>query len=133
MGLKVDLEREDLEVLAEDLVKQISEQLEGQLSEMLSERVRELLTSSGVWVPRMLKMSQVAEILQVPESKVRQLTASGDIPRLNLSPDPNGKTIRVDPRDLETWLDSNQEFVDRRDELRKWMEQSRKLYEASPA
>lgn len=129
-GLEINLNG-DLEELAETLVGRIFEQLEDKLSEMLSEQVRELLSSSGVWVPRMLKMSQVAEILQVPESKVRQLTASGDLPRLNLSPDPNGKTIRVDPRDLEAWLDANQEFPARRDELREWMSQSRALYQTA--
>jgi hypothetical protein len=129
-GLEIKLGNgESLEELAEALAERLARDLEDRLAEMLSEKVEAIHSLSGIWVPRMLKMTQVAEILQVPESKARQLTASGEIPRLNLSPDPAGKTIRVDPRDLEAWLDANQEFPARRDELRRWMEQSRKLYQ----
>lgn len=118
----------DFERLADALVGRVTDHLEEKLGDMLSERVEAVHALSGVWVPRLLKMGQLAEILQVPESKARQLTAGGDIPRLNLSPDPNGKTIRIDPRDLDAWLLSNQEFPARRDELRRWMEESRRLY-----
>ena len=131
--LDVRITNEDFEGMAEALVERVMERLEDRLAEMLGERVEQIHALSGIWVPRLLKLSQLAEILQVPESKARQLTAGADIPRLNLSPDPNGKTLRVDPRDLEAWLHDKQEFPARRDELRRWMEESRKLYEVSPA
>lgn len=129
-GLEINLGQEDLDSLARSLVERVRGELEEGVGEMLSERVREILATSGVWVPRMLKMSQVAEILQVPESKARQLCAD-EIPRLNLSGEPGGRTIRVDPRDLEAWLDSKQEFPARREALREWMRQSEALHRVS--
>ena len=118
----------DIEKLAETLVSRVGDHLEDRLAEMISERVEVLYSMSGLWVPRLLKMEQLAQILQVPDSKARKMSSSGDIPRLNLSDDPNGKTIRVDPRDLEAWLAAHQEFPARREELRAWMDNSRKLY-----
>ncbi len=123
---------DDLEKLADALVSRVGNHLEDRLAGMISERVETLYSMSGLWVPRLLKMDQLAQILQVPDSKARKMTASGDIPRLNLSSeDPNGKTIRVDPRDLDTWLAAHQEFPARREELRSWMDNSRKLYSIS--
>ena len=129
--LAVSFTGEDFEKLAEALVSRVGDHLEDRLAGMITERIETLYSMSGLWVPRLLKMDQLAHILQVPDSKARQMASSGNIPRLNLSDDPNGRTIRVDPRDLDAWLAAHQEFPARREELRDWMENSRKLYAIS--
>ena len=56
---------------------------------------------SGLSTERLLEASEVAELLSVPESWVRETTRAGQMPVVRL-----GRYVRYDPGDLLAWLES---------------------------
>ena len=54
---------------------------------------------SGDTLPRLLNISEVAEVLGVNVRHVRRLVFENRIPYLKW-----GRLVRFDPRELETWL-----------------------------
>lgn len=125
--VEVSLGAGEIEELTERLLSRLGEDLEDRLAELVRERVEEALGQSVLWVPRQLRTKDVAYLLRVPDTKARQMVSTGDIPRLNLSADEEGKTYRVDPRDLNLWLDAHQDFPARREELRLILEEGKAL------
>jgi len=49
--------------------------------------------------PRMLRVSQVAELLDLPEQRVRILAREGVIPRVKV-----GRQVRFNEAELEAWI-----------------------------
>ena len=54
---------------------------------------------------RLLKPSQVAQVLQQPRSSVYALIRSGQLTAINIAPG-KGKVLRVRERDLEAFIES---------------------------
>jgi excisionase family DNA binding protein len=52
----------------------------------------------------LLKVGEVAEWLNLPESTVRRRIEMGDLPALRLGSGPQSP-VRIDPTALEAWLD----------------------------
>jgi len=51
-------------------------------------------------LPRLLPLKQVAEELGLPLSALRTAIWNGELPQVRI-----GRSVRVDRRDLEAWLD----------------------------
>lgn len=88
-GVNIEFDREDVD----------------RLTEMILQRVQEVMIgseSAAHIVPKLLSVKQVAEILQMPLSKVYTMLSDEQdpIPSLRLGE----KSIRVDPRDFNRWL-----------------------------
>lgn len=126
-GLGISFGAEEIEQLAGRVVSRVKDDLEERLADLVKQHVEEALDQSAIWVPRQLTNEQLAHILQIPESRARTMTSEGNIPRINLSSDSGGKSYRVDPRDLNLWLDAHQDFPARRDELRQILEEGKML------
>lgn len=118
MGLTVELESDKVEQLAQDIVGRLVGDLEERVAELVSSKLQSILEDRYLVVPRQLTVKQVAYILQVPITRARALTTSGNIPRVKYAPDADGGSVRVDPRDLALWLDAHQEHPARREELK---------------
>lgn len=126
-GVEVSFSAGEIEELTERVVSRVNEDLEDHLTSLVRTAVEEAFGQSALWVPRLLTNEQLAYILQVPRTRARQMTSEGDIPRINLSSNPEGRTYRVDPRDLNLWLDAHQDFPARREELRQMLEEGKAL------
>lgn len=129
MGLTVDLESEKIEQIAQDIAERLSAELEERVAQLVTERLGKILDGKYLVVPRLLTVEQVSRILQIPLSRARAMTTGGDIPRVKLSPETSGGSVRVDPRDLSLWLDAHQEHPARREELRRMIAEGNMLQE----
>ena len=52
-------------------------------------------------IPRLLRIPQVAEAAEMSPRKIHALVASGELPSVRI-----GRSVRVDVRDFDRWLDS---------------------------
>lgn len=109
--LRVDLSEEDAERLADVVIAKMQAMMES--GEVLS-----------YWVPKLLKLRQVADILNVPLSKVHAKVKNGEIPSLRF----DDKTIRVDPRELYRYVNAHPNHKINHRELSEVMETSRAIY-----
>ncbi|MGB5159993.1 MAG: helix-turn-helix domain-containing protein [Thermoanaerobaculia bacterium] len=57
-------------------------------------------------LPRLLSVRRVHEETDLPLSTVYDLVAKGDLPAIR-----NGRSVRIDERDLLRWIDSRRETV----------------------
>jgi len=51
---------------------------------------------------QLFTIKQVAAILSLSPRKIWELTASGELPTVRA-----GRAVRIDRRDLETWIEAN--------------------------
>ena len=107
----VEMSTEDVERLADTVIARMQSMMES--GEVLS-----------YWVPKLLKLKQVADILNVPLSKVHAKIKSGEIPSLRF----DDKTIRVDPRELYQYVKAHPNNKINHRELSETMEASRAIY-----
>lgn len=109
--IRVELSQEDVERLADVVITNMQAMMES--GEVLS-----------YWVPKLLKLRQVADILNVPLSKVHTKIKNGEIRSLRF----DDKTIRVDPRELYRYVQAHPNTKVNHHVLDEVIETSRSLY-----
>ena len=113
--------------MAERITVELSEADREQLAERVFAKIQEMMQTGDVpsyWVPKLLKLKQVAEILDFPLSKVHTKIKRGEIKCYRF----DDKTLRVDPRDLYEYIQAHpNENVDHA-ALEEVVRESRALY-----
>lgn len=112
--------------MADRITVELSERDVERLSARLFERVQSMMAEGDVpsyWVPKLLKLKQVAEILGFPLSKVHTKIKAGEIESLRF----DDKTIRVDPRALDRYVKAHPNLKVNRETLKRHLEESRAL------
>lgn len=112
--------------MADRITVELSERDVERLSEKVFERVQSMMQSGDVpsyWVPRLLKLKQVADILGFPLSKVHTKIKAGEIESLRF----DDKTIRVDPRALYRYVQAHPNLKVNREALERHLDESRAL------
>lgn len=116
--------------MADRIIVELSENDVDRLSGRVFERIQEMMQTGEVpnyWVPQLLKIRQVADILNMPLSKIHAKVKNGEIKSLRF----DDKTIRIDPRELYRYIEAHPNLKVNRDALNDVLADNRNLYAAA--
>jgi hypothetical protein len=106
---------------------EISDQDADRIAGEVFGRIQSMMESGEVpsyWVPKLLKLKTVAEILDMPLSKVHTKVKHGEIKSLRF----DDKTLRVDPRELHRYIQAHPNLKVNQQAVEDLLDESRRLY-----